>query len=229
MRPGPDRPASRAGVERRSAGLPAGAPPAAHRASVESSVEVSRRRSRPMIGAESSPGIHGGIRPAFVRRTMPAACALASAAVVSENGAMPPSRWHEAHLASRIGATSRLYVGPDKRVDAEGVLARISFSTELSRLSDVDFVVENVTEDWAVKKPVYQELDRICPPHAVFAVEVGPSRLIACSRLQRAVLDNAGGYLWSLAHNDLYREWYRRSLRHRTLEVARRARRQLRG
>jgi len=66
-------------------------------------------------------------------------------------------------------------------------------------------------------------------PHAVFAVEVGPSRLIACSRLQRAVLDNAGGYLWSLAHNDLYREWYRRSLRHRTLEVARRARRQLRG
>ena len=33
------------------------------------------------------------------------------AAVVSGNGAMPPIRWQEAHLASRIGATSRLYVG----------------------------------------------------------------------------------------------------------------------
>ena len=61
-----------------------------------------------MIGAESSPGIQGGISPAFVSWTMPAACALASAAVVKENGAIPPSRWQEAHFASRIGATSRL-------------------------------------------------------------------------------------------------------------------------
>ena len=28
-----------------------------------------------MIGAESGPGIHGGISPAFVIRTIPAACA----------------------------------------------------------------------------------------------------------------------------------------------------------
>jgi len=60
-----------------------------------------------MIGAESLPGIHGGIRPAFVSRTIPAACDCASPAVVSENGAMPPSRWHDAHFESRIGATSR--------------------------------------------------------------------------------------------------------------------------
>jgi hypothetical protein len=60
-----------------------------------------------MIGAESGPGIHGGIRPAFVIRTIPAACALASVAEVSGKGAMPPRRWHEAHFESRIGATSR--------------------------------------------------------------------------------------------------------------------------
>ena len=61
-----------------------------------------------MSGAESAPGIHGGIKPAFVSRTIPDAWARASAAVVSENGAMPPSRWQVAHFASRIGATSRL-------------------------------------------------------------------------------------------------------------------------
>jgi hypothetical protein len=36
--------------------------------------------------------LHGGISPALVIRTIPAACARASAAVVSGNGAIPPSR-----------------------------------------------------------------------------------------------------------------------------------------
>ena len=108
MRPGPESPASSDGFEWRSAALPDGAPFAAHWASVASSSLVRRRLSRPMIDAESAPGIHGGIRPAFVIRTIPAACALASAAVVSGNGAIPPRRWHEAHFASRIGATSLL-------------------------------------------------------------------------------------------------------------------------
>src|SRR6478609_7105932 len=108
VRPGPESPASNDGFECRSLALPAGAPFAAHLASVASSAAVRRRLSRPMIVAESGPGIHGGIKPAFVMRTIPAACALASAAVVSENGAIPPRRWHEAHFASRIGATSRL-------------------------------------------------------------------------------------------------------------------------
>src|SRR5213076_1175284 len=91
----------------RSDGLPSGAPLPAHSASVESSALVRRRFSRPTRGAESSPGIQGGISPAFVIRTIPAACAFAWAAVVREKGAIPPSRWHEAHFESRIGATSR--------------------------------------------------------------------------------------------------------------------------
>ena len=61
----------------------------------------------PTIAAESGPGIHGGMRPAPVIRTMPAACVRAVAAVVSAKGAIPPSRWQLVHLASRIGATSR--------------------------------------------------------------------------------------------------------------------------
>jgi hypothetical protein len=59
------------------------------------------------MGAESGPGIHGGIAPDRVICTIPCACALASGAVVSENGAIPPTLWQDAHFASRMGATSR--------------------------------------------------------------------------------------------------------------------------
>src|SRR4051812_4538199 len=95
-----------------------------------------------MIAAESSPGIHGGISPAFVIRTIPAACALASAAVVSENGAIPPSRWHDAHFASRIGATSRLYVGPEA---AEPRTA--SASAPKAVRINADFIVPHCTSN----------------------------------------------------------------------------------
>src|SRR4051794_7656231 len=107
VRPGPLRPAPVLGCEWRSAGLPAGAPAADQAARVDSSDFVRRRASRPTRSALSGPGIHGGMAPAFVMRTIPAACSLAAEAVVSENGAIPPRRWHEAHFASRIGATSR--------------------------------------------------------------------------------------------------------------------------
>ncbi len=57
--------------------------------------------------------------------------------------------------------------GPPLRV-AE-VMGRITFTTDLELLRDVGFIVENVTEDWAVKKPLYEQLDRICNPSCVFA------------------------------------------------------------
>lgn len=40
---------------------------------------------------------------------------------------------------------------------------------ELEAVADCDFIIENVTEDWAVKQPVYAQLDRLCAPHTIFA------------------------------------------------------------
>lgn len=51
----------------------------------------------------------------------------------------------------------------------DSTLARISVSTDYGLLREVDFVIENVVEQWAVKQQVYAQLDAICPPHAVFA------------------------------------------------------------
>jgi 3-hydroxybutyryl-CoA dehydrogenase len=50
------------------------------------------------------------------------------------------------------------------------VLGRIEFTSDYERFHDVDLVVENVTEEWSVKEAVYRQIDRICPPGTVFAV-----------------------------------------------------------
>lgn len=52
----------------------------------------------------------------------------------------------------------------------EDVTGRIRFTTDLGQLRDADFVVENVTESWDVKRPLYAELDALCPPGVIFGV-----------------------------------------------------------
>jgi len=54
--------------------------------------------------------------------------------------------------------------------DPDEVLGRIELSTDYGALADADFVVENVTERWDVKKPVYATLDAVCRPGCVLAV-----------------------------------------------------------
>jgi 3-hydroxybutyryl-CoA dehydrogenase len=49
------------------------------------------------------------------------------------------------------------------------VLARIEPGTDYAVLRDADFVIENVTENWAIKREVYGKLDAICPARTVFA------------------------------------------------------------
>jgi 3-hydroxybutyryl-CoA dehydrogenase len=54
--------------------------------------------------------------------------------------------------------------------DPDGVLSQISAGTDMTALGAADFVVENVTEDWDVKRAVYERLDTICRPDVVFGV-----------------------------------------------------------
>lgn len=49
------------------------------------------------------------------------------------------------------------------------VLKRITFSTDYQLLQKAEFVIENVTENWEIKKHVYTLLDTICPDDRVFA------------------------------------------------------------
>ncbi len=64
-----------------------------------------------------------------------------------------------------------LFVGSEERtgIDVEASLARIKTSTDVADLALVDFVIENVTEDWDIKRAVYQDIDRITRPEVVLA------------------------------------------------------------
>jgi 3-hydroxybutyryl-CoA dehydrogenase len=54
-------------------------------------------------------------------------------------------------------------------IDPAATLDRIHFSTDYQQLTSADFVVENVSEQWDIKKTVYTQLDAICPAHCIFA------------------------------------------------------------
>jgi 3-hydroxybutyryl-CoA dehydrogenase len=54
------------------------------------------------------------------------------------------------------------------RITKEEALQRMVMTTDLRDVASCDFIVENVTEDWNVKKPIYEELDRVAPPAVCF-------------------------------------------------------------
>ena len=57
-------------------------------------------------------------------------------------------------------------VTPERRKE---VLARLTGTTDLAKLSGCDFVIEVVVESLDAKREVFQALDKVCPPHAIFA------------------------------------------------------------
>eukprot|EP00546_Thalassionema_frauenfeldii_P007124 CAMPEP_0178925866 /NCGR_PEP_ID=MMETSP0786-20121207/18173_1 /TAXON_ID=186022 /ORGANISM="Thalassionema frauenfeldii, Strain CCMP 1798" /LENGTH=318 /DNA_ID=CAMNT_0020600841 /DNA_START=142 /DNA_END=1098 /DNA_ORIENTATION=+ len=53
--------------------------------------------------------------------------------------------------------------------DAETALNRITYTTDASALSDVDFVVEAVIENLDLKQKLYENIGQICKPETIFA------------------------------------------------------------
>lgn len=48
-------------------------------------------------------------------------------------------------------------------------LDQITYSTNYHALRNVDFLIENATEKWEIKKDIYRHIDEICPQRCVFA------------------------------------------------------------
>ncbi|PMB15528.1 3-hydroxyacyl-CoA dehydrogenase family protein [Fischerella thermalis] len=57
----------------------------------------------------------------------------------------------------------------DRQETPDNIIAKIEFSTNYKILEKADFIVENVTEKWDIKREVYPQLDSICPTDCVFA------------------------------------------------------------
>jgi 3-hydroxybutyryl-CoA dehydrogenase len=54
------------------------------------------------------------------------------------------------------------------KLSKEDALKRLHFTTSFKDLSSCEFIIENVTEDWKVKKQVYENLDQVMPPEVRF-------------------------------------------------------------
>jgi len=53
--------------------------------------------------------------------------------------------------------------------EKDSIVGRITGTTDMSQLKDVDFVIEAVIEDLELKKGVFRELDELCRPEVVLA------------------------------------------------------------
>jgi len=59
--------------------------------------------------------------------------------------------------------------GKRSQEDADAVFGRIKPSVSLEDAADCDLIVEAIVENFDIKKKVFEELDRIAPPHAILA------------------------------------------------------------
>ncbi len=62
-------------------------------------------------------------------------------------------------------------IDKEKVTEAQGkeTMQRIDFSTDVEKIKDCDMVIEAVTENMAVKKKIFQELDEVCKAETIFA------------------------------------------------------------
>jgi 3-hydroxybutyryl-CoA dehydrogenase len=67
----------------------------------------------------------------------------------------------------------------------EVTIDRITFTTDYAQLATADYVVENVNEQWDLKREVYRHLDEICPPHCIFAANTSCISITKIAALTR--------------------------------------------
>jgi 3-hydroxybutyryl-CoA dehydrogenase len=74
-------------------------------------------------------------------------------------------------MVAGLGRSLAKQVEKGKRTeeDAAAIAGRVSATTHLGELVDVDLVIESVVEDLGVKKDLFAELDSICKPDTILA------------------------------------------------------------
>lgn len=88
---------------------------------------------------------------------------------------------------NEIKTNVRMYAlyAKDKALKPDDVLARITFSTDYALLAQVDYLIENATEKWEIKQPIYARLDAICPPECILAVNTSAIPITRVAGLTR--------------------------------------------
>jgi len=95
----------------------------------------------------------------------------------------------EQEIKNNIRFQTLFKKGTQNAVDA---LSNITFSVADELLKDVDFVIENVTEKWDIKRGVYQRIDEICPARCVFAANTSAISITRIASLTKRALKVVG-------------------------------------
>jgi 3-hydroxyacyl-CoA dehydrogenase len=86
---------------------------------------------------------------------------------------------------------SRVKKGTLTQTEADYLFANVKGTTEYNGFEDVDLVIEAALETMQIKRQVFQDLDRICPPHAILASNTSAlsiSEIGACTKRPDKVL-----------------------------------------
>jgi len=81
-------------------------------------------------------------------------------------GALDSAR---SEIFNTIRLASMMQRGTSNQEPVEAVLQRIKTTSDLTALSEVDFLVENISEKIALKESLYPQLDDVCNSDCVFA------------------------------------------------------------
>ena len=86
------------------------------------------------------------------------------------------------------------------RLSKEDALQRMVLTTDLRAVASCDFVIENVTEDWGVKKAVYEDLDRVAPPEVCFGANTSCIPITQIASATRRPANVVGIHLMNPVH-----------------------------
>lgn len=86
------------------------------------------------------------------------------------------------------------------RITKDEARQRMVLTTDLKQIASCDFIIENVTEDWAVKKPLYEQLDRVAPPEVCFGANTSCISITQIASATRRPANVVGMHLMNPVH-----------------------------
>ncbi len=86
------------------------------------------------------------------------------------------------------------------KMSKQEALARMHLTTDMSDLASCDFVIENVTENWEIKRSVYETLDRTVPPEVCFGANTSCISITKIAGATRRPANVVGIHLMNPVH-----------------------------
>jgi 3-hydroxybutyryl-CoA dehydrogenase len=86
------------------------------------------------------------------------------------------------------------------RITKEEARQRMVLTTNLEEVAWCDFIIENVTEDWNVKQPLYEKLDRVVPEEICFGANTSCISITQIASVTRRPANIVGIHLMNPVH-----------------------------